>query len=103
MTTTAEAPRIAPIETAMTPQAPPTASPAAPASVALLLDRDALKTLIKEAVVEVLHEQRALIGSIFIEAWEDASLAAAMDEGMESEEVPVEEILKTLEEMRCAS
>ena len=103
MTTTAEAPTIAPLEgmTSGDASRSQVAAPTVPA--APLLDREALKTLMKEAVVEVLHEQRALIGSIFIEAWEDASLAAAMDEGMESEEIPVEDVIKTLEAMRCAS
>lgn len=69
----------------------------------LLLDRAALKALMKEAVCEVLQEQREAIASFLIETYEDACLMSAMEEGMESEDVPVEDVLKTLEEMRCAS
>ena len=92
MTTTVEAATIAPLQGMISGEAPQ--SPVAPA-----LDHEALKTLMKDAVVEVSHERTALIGSIF----KDASFAAAMDEGMESEEIPIDEVSKTLEAMRCAS
>ena len=102
-TTTAEAPMMAPPEAMFAVEVPPSTAPAPTVTAAPLLDRDGLKALMKEAVVEVLHEQREWIGTLFIEAWEDGNLAAAIDEGMESEIVPVEDIYKILEEMRCES
>ena len=109
MSTTAEAPMIAPPEAMATPHGAPSPTPAPttsiapPSSVVPLIDRDALKGLMKEAVLEVLHEQREWIGTLFIEAWEDGNLAAAIDEGRETELVPVEEVYAILEAMRCES
>jgi hypothetical protein len=107
MSTTTQTPTISPAEGLVAADAGPApadvAEPSATSEPILLVDRGALKALMKEAVFEVLMEQRELLGSIVWDAWEDRALAAAMDEGMESEDVPVEEILKTLEEMRCAS
>ena len=78
-------------------------TPLAISSLILLSDRKTLKPLTRETVLEVLIERKDLIGSIVWDAWEDRAVAAATEEGSESEDIPVEEVFKTLNEMRFAA
>ena len=99
-TTTAEAPMMAPPEAMFAAEVPPSTAPAPTATAAPLLDRDALKALMKEAVVEVLHEQGAWIGSILLEAWEDRALGDAIDEGREGGFASEDEVFAILDQFR---
>ena len=100
MTTTAEAPTIAPLEAMIAQEDTPSPVPVPTAPTAPLLDRDALKVLVKEAMVEVLHEQGALIGSILLEAWEDRALGDAIQEGRESGFASEDEVFAILDQFR---
>ena len=100
MTTTAEAPTIAPLEAMISGEAPPSPVAAPTVRSAPLLDREALKALMKEAVVEVLHEQQGLIGSILLEAGEDRALGDAIQEGRESGLASEDEVFAILDQYR---
>jgi hypothetical protein len=54
-----------------------------------------LKQLLKDALVEVLQEQRELFHEVFTEAMEDFALAEAIREGLESKPAGREEIFRT--------
>jgi ribosomal protein L12E/L44/L45/RPP1/RPP2 len=60
------------------------------------LSDDALKKVVKEALVEALQEQRELLHTLLLEALEDFSLAEAIREGQETRSVSREEVLRTL-------
>ncbi len=55
-----------------------------------------LKQMLKETVIETLHEQREMFYEIFAEAIEDFSLAAAIREGEETKPVDREEVMQLL-------
>jgi hypothetical protein len=57
---------------------------------------DTLKQTLKEALSEVLLEQRELFQDIFAEALEDLALAEAIREGLQSERVEEAEIMEIL-------
>ena len=61
------------------------------------LNRDDIKKLLKEALVETLHEQREFLHEVFAEVLEDYALAEAIREGQQTDEVPREEIDRILE------
>ena len=104
-TATAQAPPIASAEAESTLSAPPASPPGVTPipSAPPLLDGAALKSLIKEAIAEVFHEQRMLIAECVVQAIEDMALVRLIDEGMESEEIPIEEVYRTLDALPCES
>lgn len=61
-----------------------------------LTDKEALKSLLKEALAELLTEQRGVISDIVAEALEDVGLVAAIDEGRESDLVGRDVVLNIL-------
>jgi hypothetical protein len=63
-------------------------------------DEARLKDLLKEAVVEALHEHRDLVKDIVEEAMEEIALTRAIDEGLRSEPLPRDEVLAILEGSR---
>jgi hypothetical protein len=62
------------------------------------LDEIRIKTLFKEALVEVIEENQELVSSILIEALEDIGLSRAIEEGEQSKTVSRDEIFKVLSE-----
>jgi hypothetical protein len=60
------------------------------------LDEIKIKTLFKEALVEVIEENQELVSSILIEALEDIGLSRAIQEGEQSKTVSRDEIFKVL-------
>lgn len=61
------------------------------------LNEEALKKLFKEALTEVLQEERELLHEVFAEVLEDMALADAIREGKHTEKVTKEAIFKVLE------
>ena len=62
------------------------------------LDETRIKTLFKEALVEVIEENQELVSSILIDALEDIGLSRAIEEGEKSKTVSRDEIFKMLNE-----
>jgi hypothetical protein len=62
------------------------------------LDEIRIKTLFKEALVEVIEENQELVSSILIEAIEDIGLSRAIEERKQSKTVSRDEIFKVLSE-----
>ena len=62
------------------------------------LDETRIKTLFKEALVEVIEENQELVSSILIDALEDIGLSRAIEEGETSKTVSRDEIFKVLSE-----
>lgn len=60
------------------------------------LDENRIKTLFKEALVEVIEENQELVSSILIDALEDIGLSRAIEEGETSKTVSRDEIFKVL-------
>ncbi len=60
------------------------------------LDETRIKTLFKEALVEVIEENQELVSSILIDALEDIGLSRAIEEGDKSQTVSRDEIFKVL-------
>ncbi len=60
------------------------------------IDETRIKTLFKEALVEVIEENQELVSSILIEALEDIGLSRAIQEGEKSKTVSRDEIFKVL-------
>jgi ribosomal protein L12E/L44/L45/RPP1/RPP2 len=60
------------------------------------LDETKIKTLFKEALVEVIEENQELVSSILIDALEDVGLSRAIEEGEKSKTVSRDEIFKVL-------
>ena len=60
------------------------------------IDETRIKTLFKEALVEVIEENQELVSSILIDALEDIGLARAIEEGEKSKTVSRDEIFKVL-------
>ena len=60
------------------------------------LDENKIKTLFKEALVEVIEENQELVSSILIDALEDIGLSRAIEEGEKSQTVSRDEIFKAL-------
>ena len=55
---------------------------------------DALKRKLKQALTEVLHEQRDLLHEVFSEVLEDAALARAVQEGHKTDLVLREDVFR---------
>ncbi|MEL6441615.1 MAG: hypothetical protein AAFQ80_20470 [Cyanobacteria bacterium J06621_8] len=62
------------------------------------LNEDRIKTLFKEALVEVIEENQELVSSILIDSLEDIGLSRAVEEGETSKTVSRDEIFKVLNE-----
>jgi hypothetical protein len=60
------------------------------------LSGDELKQVLKAALAETLSEQRELLHEVFAEVLEDLALAEAMREGLETKEVPREDVMRIL-------
>ena len=60
------------------------------------LDETQIKTLFKEALVEVIEENQELVSSILIDALKDIGLSRAIEEGEKSKTVSRDEIFKVL-------
>ena len=60
------------------------------------IDENRIKTLFKEALVEVIEENQELVSSILIDALEDIGLSRAIEEGETSKTVSRDEIFKVL-------
>ena len=60
------------------------------------LEETRIKTLFKEALVEVIAENQELVSSIMIDALEDIGLSRAIEEGEKSKTVSRDEIFKVL-------
>ena len=60
------------------------------------LEETKIKTLFKEALVEVIAENQELVSSILIDALEDIGLSRAIEEGEKSKTVSRDEIFKVL-------
>lgn len=61
-----------------------------------LIDESKIKQLMKEALVEALHEQRAIFHDLVVEAIEDIAMANAIRQGAASESVSKKEIFDIL-------
>ena len=62
----------------------------------LNIDETRIKTLLKEALIEVIEKNQELVRFILIDAFEDVSLFCAIEEGEESKNVSRDEIFKVL-------
>ncbi len=60
------------------------------------IDETRIKTLFKEALIEVIEENQELVSSILIDALEDIGLSRAIEEGEKSKTVSRDEIFKVL-------
>ena len=60
------------------------------------LDETRIKSLFKEALIEVIEENQELVSSILIDALEDIGLSRAIEEGEKSKTVSRDEIFKVL-------
>ena len=58
------------------------------------IDETKIKTLFKEALVELIEENQELVSSILADALEDIGLSRAIEEGETSETVSRDEIFK---------
>lgn len=61
------------------------------------LDEDRIKDLFKEAMLELLREQRELLYELLVEVLEDFALVDAIKEGEDTESVSRDEVFQTLE------
>lgn len=61
------------------------------------LSTDALKQVLKEALVEIIQEQRALLHEVFLEVLDDFALAEAIREGQETKKVTRTEVFRVLQ------
>ena len=57
-----------------------------------------LKALFKQALREMVQEERELLSEVFAEVLEDIALGRAIEQGLESEPVSREEVFRVLEE-----
>jgi hypothetical protein len=89
--------------TADAPPALPTVESTPGTVASFLRDRAELRAVVKEPMVEVLQGQRGLLAEIVIQAVEDIALARAIDEGRDTEIVPIEEIYEILDAAQCES
>jgi len=60
------------------------------------LDETRIKTLFKEALIEVIEENQELVSFILIDTLEDIGLSRAIEEGETSKTVSRDEIFKAL-------
>ena len=62
-----------------------------------IMDDVHIKKLFKQAMIEVIQEQRDLFSGLFANAIEDIALVNAIKEGEETESVSREEVFQILE------
>jgi len=62
------------------------------------LEQEELKPLLKDVVTELFFEKKEQFRDLFIEIVEDISMIEAIKEGMKSESVDKDELLKALDE-----
>lgn len=62
----------------------------------LNIDETRIKTLFKEALVELIEENQDLVSSILVDTIEDIGLSRAIEEGEKSKTVTREEVFKVL-------
>jgi hypothetical protein len=67
--------------------------------VQISLDETQIKALFKQAVLEVLEEQKDALSDLLLEVIEDAGLVNAIQEGASSEVVSRDEIFEMLEKV----
>ena len=60
-------------------------------------DEERIKDLLKQAIIELLQEQRDLLYELFAEVFEDFALANAIKEGEATETVSRTEVFQVLE------
>ena len=60
------------------------------------IDETLIKTLFKDALLEVIEENQELVSSILIDALEDIGLSRAIEEGEATKTVSRDEIFKVL-------
>ena len=60
-------------------------------------NNEKMKQVLKEALVETLHEQRELLHEVFAEVLEDFALAEAIREGCQTERVERNAVFDVLE------
>ncbi|MEO1792549.1 MAG: hypothetical protein AAFR25_10040 [Cyanobacteria bacterium J06629_19] len=63
---------------------------------AAISDSAQLKSLVKDALVEILQERQGLLYELLKEAMEDIALVQAIDEGKKSEPATREEVFNIL-------
>ena len=63
----------------------------------ITLNKNELKELLKEAIFEILQEERQIFSELFADALEDMALAKAIAEGKDTEPVSREAIFKILD------
>ncbi|HEV7397871.1 MAG TPA: hypothetical protein VGN86_15275 [Pyrinomonadaceae bacterium] len=61
------------------------------------IDETVLKNALKAALVEVLQENRGLLGDLIEEALEEIALTRAIEEGLTTESVTKHELMSVLE------
>ncbi len=64
--------------------------------VQTMIEDEKLKLFIKDALLEILREDRDWFVDIFVEALEEYALAEAIDEGMASRTISREELFSVL-------
>ena len=64
------------------------------------LSEQALRTMVKQAVIEALDERRGLLRDIVAEVLEDLAMVDAIKQGRESEAIDREEVFSVLRGQR---
>jgi len=64
----------------------------------IIVDEEQIKTLLKQALVEVLQERKDVLYDVLVEVIEDLALIQAIKEGEGTETVSKEEVLQVLED-----
>ena len=62
-----------------------------------VMDDAQIKNIFKEAIKEVIQEQKEFFSDLLTDALEDIALIKAIDEGMETETASREEVFQILE------
>ena len=62
------------------------------------IESNELKAIIKEALLEIIHERRDLVHELLEEALEDIALARAIEEGKESGTANRDDVFAVLQE-----
>ena len=65
--------------------------------MAISIEDEKFKELVKAALIDALEERRDLVKDIFVEVIEDMALGKAIAEGLRTDPIPRNEILGLLE------
>jgi hypothetical protein len=65
--------------------------------MAISIEDEKFKELVKAALIDALEERRDLVKDIFVEVIEDLALGRAIAEGLTTDPIPRNEILALLE------